>query len=118
MNYQELSRLADEYILGMTSIRGRRIKKLIIREYSDSDSVTIEVKNGKKTIVSETRNEKRICSTDGKGKYVDIMIQDPNGISMIRRFDLLHDSLKLISETRNKEIGGQEGNGISNKRDA
>jgi len=97
MNRSELSILLDEFTAGMTSIRGRRVKRLILREYDEMDTATIRADANYQAIVGENVLFEKICKSDGKGKYAIIEIVNKKlKTKEQHKYDLLHDSLKRI----------------------
>jgi hypothetical protein len=95
----ELLDLASTYIQNMTSIRGRRIRKLIAREFGTCTMVKMtEQGDGPHEFAGELENGGSIkMRTNGKGKYVEVFLLGKNGDTIeIRKYDLLKDSLPLI----------------------
>lgn len=96
-DYQEV---LNEFTNSMTSIRGRRIQKLIKREYSNLANIRlIDHSEEKVGITGEGGNLIKTCFSDGKGKYAIITTFNSESNEAVNDyFDLLHDSLKKIDK--------------------
>jgi len=80
----------------MTSIRGRRIRRLIVREFGSLERFRVEVTSDRKLkFVGESDTVGKACITNGSGKYAKIEVSILGKIES-QYFDLLHDSLKLV----------------------
>jgi hypothetical protein len=103
----KLEKYADEYIQNMTSIRGRRIRRLIIREFGQCNEVRIiETRKKINTFFGDFENGDTIkTETDGRGKKVEVCFtRNGNNKIEVRNYDLLKDSLPLIDKTYEMKI--------------
>ena len=93
-----LEALASNYTRGMTSIRGRRIHRLVMREFSSFDFVVLARTNsGEGALLGLSEGRAALCATDGKGKEVTVTTWTFPALSVSEtRFDLLKDSLPTL----------------------
>jgi hypothetical protein len=93
-----LEALASNYTRGMTSIRGRRIHRLVMREFSSFDFVVLaRTGSGKGALLGLSEGRAALCATDGKGKEVTVTTWTFPALSVSEtRFDLLKDSLPTL----------------------
>jgi hypothetical protein len=89
---ERLVEIADAYVAGMTSIRGRRVHRLILRELAAYDDVRVE--EGA-LIASSADGRGARCKTDGRGKAAAIARWGADGASETTSYDLLKDSLPI-----------------------
>ncbi len=95
---EKLERLAAEYVREMTSIRGRRVKKFILREFVQCiDASITEKKDEIASFVGVLENEDTLeIKTDGRGSNFAMYIKKEANTE-IRHFSLLKDSLPLLN---------------------
>jgi hypothetical protein len=96
----KLEKYADGYVQNMTSIRGRRIRRLIIREFGQCNEVRIiETDKETNTFFGDLENGDAIkIKTNGRSKKVEVwFIKNGSNKIEVRHYDLLKDSLPLIS---------------------
>lgn len=94
-----LSAVASEYASGMTSIRGRRVKRLLKREFAGADRVSVvETGSGTPTVIGVSASGAALCATDGRGRQASVVAW-LHGSTEAREtcFDLLKDSLPVLS---------------------
>ena len=93
-----LSSLASEYANGMTSIRGRRVQRLLKREFAGAAYVLIvEVESRGRAVLGLSESGAGFCSTDGRGKSVSVSKWLHGSMEAIEiEFDLLRDSLPVL----------------------
>ena len=94
-----LSSFASEYAKEMTSIRGRRVQRLLKREFADADYVLLaKVGSGAPAALGLSANGAALCATDGKGRQASV-VQWTHGASVAleTHFDLHKDSLPVLS---------------------
>ena len=97
-----LSSLALDYAKGMTSIRGRRVQRLLKREFAGADHVLIvQVGDGGAAVLGVSATGAAFCATDGRGRHASV-IQWLHGAAtaLETRFDLLKDSLPASATER------------------
>lgn len=93
-----LAAIADDYARGMTSIRGRRVQRLIKREFAGAARV-LPVKSGASTaaLLGVSASGAALCATDGRGKAAAIVKWRHGSTQGLEvRFDLLKDSLQML----------------------
>ena len=103
----KLEKYADEYIQNMTSIRGRRIRRLIMREFGQCSEVRIiETDKEIHTFFGDLENGDAIkIKTNGRGKKAAVcLIKNGNNKIEVRHYDLLKDSLPLIDTSYEMKI--------------
>jgi hypothetical protein len=93
-----LTALASQYTRHMTSIRGRRVHRLVKREFGGADHVLIvHVGSGASAMLGISDTGAAICTTDGTGKHAAVFKWLHDGEAAIEtRFDLLKDSLPTL----------------------
>lgn len=93
-----LSSLASEYARGMTSIRGRRVQRLLKREFAGADSVSmVQVGPGTTAVVGLSASGAALCATDGRGRQVAVVKWLHGSTQALEtHFDLLKDSLPVL----------------------
>ncbi|MEO7339174.1 MAG: hypothetical protein ABIV63_21570 [Caldimonas sp.] len=92
-----LSALAADYAKGMTSIRGRRVQRLLKREFAGADVVLIvEVASGGSAVLGLSESGAAIVATDGRGRNASVCkwLHGSTEATEVR-FDLLRDSLPV-----------------------
>jgi hypothetical protein len=98
------SRLAERalaYAAPMTSIRGRRVQRLVRREFAASDTVLAAVTaSGRPALLALGPGDAAaLLVSDGRGPEVAVIDWPGPGTSPTRRrFDLLKDSLPRLGE--------------------
>lgn len=94
-----LSSLADEYTLRMTRIRGRRVQRLLKREFAGADHLLlVQTGSGTTAVLGLSDIGAAICSTDGTGKHAGVFKWAHDATAAIEtRFDLRKDSLPALA---------------------
>jgi hypothetical protein len=94
-----LSSFASEYAKGMTSIRGRRVQRLLKREFAGADYVLLaQVGSGTAAVLGLSASGAALCATDGTGRQASVVKwshQSP--VALETNFDLYKDSLPVLS---------------------
>lgn len=96
-----LAAFASAYTEGMTSIRGRRVQRLLRREFSGAEHVLLaQLGAGGAAVLGLSFSGAALCATDGKGKHASI-VKWTHGSAMAveTRFDLHKDSFPVLSTT-------------------
>ena len=96
-----LSSLAADYAKGMTSIRGRRVQRLVEREFAGAAYVLIvEVASGGSAILGLSESGAGFVATNGRGKHASVIKWLPGSKEATEvQFDLLKDSLPVLGST-------------------
>src|SRR5436309_2889888 len=94
-----LATFASEYAKGMTSIRGRRVQRLLKREFAGAEYVLLaQVGSGTAAVLGLSTNGAAICATDGKGKQASVVKwAQGSTVALEMQFDLHKDSLPVLS---------------------
>lgn len=94
-----LSSLASEYTKGMTSIRGRRVQRLLKREFAGAEHVLlVQVGSGATAVLGLSAAGAAFCATDGRGKYASVIKWLHGSTEALEtHFDLLKDSLPALA---------------------
>ena len=94
-----LSSLASDYAKGMTSIRGRRVQRLLKREFAGAEYVlVVEVGSGTAAVLGLSPSGAAFCATDGRGKQASVVRWLHGSTEALQtHFDLLKDSLPVLS---------------------
>ena len=102
-----LSSLAADYATGMTSIRGRRVQRLLKREFAGAEYVlTLQVDSGATAVLGLSTNGAAFCATDGRGKKASVVKWLHGSTQALETyFDLLKDSLPVLG-TRSLPLAG------------
>ena len=97
-----LASLAGDYAKAMTSIRGRRVQRLLKREFGGADAVTVvQLDDGTRAVLGVSSSGAALCATDGRGKEAAVLKWLHGSDEGIEdRFDLLKDSLPLVASGR------------------
>jgi len=99
---ETLSLLAREYARDMTSIRGRRVQRLLKREFGGADWVLpARFGSGAPAVLGLSATGAALCATDGAGKQATVykwLYADDAAIES--QFDLHKDSLPVLSSQR------------------
>lgn len=94
-----LSALASAYTGNMTSIRGRRVQRLLKREFAGADFVlTAMLGSGAAAVLGLSASGAALCATDGTGKQASVfkwLHGSAEGLET--RFDLHKDSLPILA---------------------
>jgi hypothetical protein len=93
-----LSFLASDYAKGMTSIRGRRVQRLLKREFAGAEYVLIvQAGSGTTAVLGLSASGAAFCATDGRGKQVSVVKWLHGSTEALEtHFDLLKDSLPVL----------------------
>lgn len=98
MDPDTLSWLASEYAKNMTSIRGRRVQRLLKREFAGAEFVLLaQVGSADAAVLGLSPGGAAICATDGTGKQASV-VKWTHGSAMAleTHFDLHKDSLPVL----------------------
>ena len=93
-----LSALAAEYAKGMTSIRGRRVQRLLNREFAGAEYVLIvELASGGSAVLGLSESGAGFVATDGRGRHASVSkwLHGSKEATEVQ-FDLLKDSLPVL----------------------
>ena len=96
-----LASIASRYTQRMTSIRGRRVQRLLKREFGGADHVLIVQAGSVATaVLGLSDTGAAICTTDGRGRHASVFkwLHDAD-TAVETRFDLLKDSLPTLAST-------------------
>jgi hypothetical protein len=99
---QALDTIACTYVGAMTSIRGRRVHRLLMREFSRFDHVLPAIaEDGAAALLALADDgSAAACRTDGRGAAVDVVeCAHLQGATVTTAYDLTKDSLPLVSCT-------------------
>ena len=98
---EALAALAARYVSEMTSIRGRRVQRLLMREFGGAEYALIgRTGAGAQCLVGLSSTGAAICITEGKGKYAAVQSWAHGGSQATEcRFDLHKDSLPLLASS-------------------
>ena len=90
-----LSSLASDYAKGMTSIRGRRVQRLLKREFAGAEYVVVvQAGSGTPAVLGLSASGAAFCATDGRGKQASVVKWLHGSTQALEtHFDLLKDSL-------------------------
>ena len=95
---EALSSLAADYAKGMTSIRGRRVQRLLKREFVGAEYVlVVEVASRGSAVLGLSEGGAGFVATDGKGKQASVVkwLHGSKEATEVQ-FDLLKDSLPVL----------------------
>jgi len=93
-----LAAVASEYAAGMTSIRGRRVQRLLKREFAGAECVLL-VHGGAGTaaVLGLSPSGAAVCATDGRGKDARVVKWSHGSVEGLETwFDLHKDSLPVL----------------------
>jgi hypothetical protein len=99
---EALASIARVYVQPMTSIRGRRVVRLLAREFSRFDHVlAVVTEDGSAALLAlSVDGRAAICCTDGRGASADIVeVCRLHEATVTTSYDLLKDSLPIVSWT-------------------
>jgi hypothetical protein len=97
---ETLEDVARDYVELMTSIRGRRVRRLIVREFANFDHVipTTTEENAPVLIALRADGRFAVCGTDGRGPTVEVSASRSIEEAMVTTsYDLAKDSLPIVS---------------------
>jgi hypothetical protein len=97
-----LKTTAQTYVAKMTSIRGRRVHRLLMREFSRFAHVLpVTAEDGTPALFAVDENGSlSVCRTDGRGAAVAVAHWARlEGATITISYDLLKDSLPVVSWT-------------------
>ena len=94
-----LSSFASEYAKGMTSIRGRRVQRLLKREFAGAEYVLLaQVGSGAAAVLGLSASGAALCATDGTGRQASVVKwSHESPVALETNFDLYKDSLPVLS---------------------
>lgn len=94
-----LSSFASEYVREMTSIRGRRVHRLLMREFAGARHVlSAQTGSGAAAVLGLSPSGAALCATDGKGKQATVLKWSHGSTVAIQtHFDLHKDSLPVLA---------------------
>lgn len=95
---EALASLASRYAQGMTSIRGRRVQRLLKREFAGAEQVlVVTIEAGAQAVLGLSDVGAALCTTDGRGPHASLFKWRHGSAQAIEtRFDLLKDSLPAL----------------------
>ena len=97
INPDALSSLAAEYAKGMTSIRGRRVQRLLKREFAGAEYVFLVRNSAAIAVLGVSASGAALCQTDGTGKHASVVKWLHGSANALEaHFDLLKDSLPVL----------------------
>lgn len=106
-----LSDLAAGYAKGMTSIRGRRVQRLLKREFAGADFVaTLVAADGQSAVLGVSASGAALCASDGRGPHACVVRwRHAASEALVTRFDLRRDSLPAAGSEAVpiRRLGGQ-----------
>jgi hypothetical protein len=97
-----LEKTVREYVAKMTSIRGRRVHRLLMREFSRFDHVLpVTAQDGTPALFAVAKDGSvSVCRTDGRGAAAAVAEWARlDGATITISYDLLKDSLPIESWT-------------------
>lgn len=102
-----LSFLASDYAKGMTSIRGRRVQRLLKREFAGAEYVLmVQLASGATAVLGLSASGAAFCATDGRGKQASVVKWLHGATRALEtHFDLLKDSLPVL-DTKTSLLAG------------
>jgi hypothetical protein len=99
---ETLSSLARDYAKDMTSIRGRRVQRLLKREFCGADCVLpVRLGSGAPAVLGLSATGAALCATDGTGRQATVykwLHSEEEALQS--QFDLHKDSLPALSSER------------------
>lgn len=103
-----LDAIARDYTAGMTSIRGRRVHRLLMREFAPFDAVNrVVAPDGTVTLMAGADDGSvALCQTDGRGHEATIARRRrPGGAIATTSYDLPKDALPQLPATAVSKVG-------------
>lgn len=98
----KLGQIARAYVRAMTSIRGRRVHRLLMREFSSFDCVLpANTEDGTPALLALSESGRLgLCLTNGKGAEVSVTeCASLQEATLTTSYDFLKDSLPVVSWT-------------------
>jgi len=97
-----LSSFARDYAKDMTSIRGRRVQRLLMREFGGADCVLqARFGSGEAAVLGLSATGAALCATDGTGKQATVYKWlYAEEVAIRSHYDLHKDSLPELSRER------------------
>jgi hypothetical protein len=97
-----LSSLASEYAKGMTSIRGRRVQRLLRREFAGADLVLqVPMGSGAMAVLGLSASGAAVCATDGTGRHAAVLKWSHGStVALETQFHLYKDSLPVLGSSK------------------
>jgi len=94
-----LSSLAARYAKGMTSIRGRRVQRLLKREFAGATCVVVvTVRSRGDAVLGLSESGAGFVATDGRGRHASVIKWlHGSGEATEVQFDLFKDSLPALA---------------------
>ena len=100
-----LATVAAEFARTMTSIRGRRVQRLVKREFAGADEVFITPAAGanRMAVLGVSPSGAAWCDTDGTGRHASVVKwRHGSNEALETQFDLLKDSLPVLQSRWSK----------------
>lgn len=93
-----LSSFASQYAKDMTSIRGRRVQRLLKREFAGAEYVlAAQLGSGAAAVLGLSESGAALCATDGRGKHASVVKWAHGSTAALEmHFDLHKDSLPVL----------------------
>ena len=102
----DLSSLASAYARRMTRIRGRRVQRLLKREFAGAQCVVVVPLGDSPAVLGLSASGAALCATDGRGKLARIVKWHHGSANALETgYDLLRDSLPIVG-SRSLPLGG------------
>lgn len=94
-----LSALAVDYTRRLTSVRGRRVQRLLKREFAGADHVILlQSASGNRAVLGFSASGAALCATDGRGKLASVFKWLHGSAEAVdTQFDLMKDSLPVLA---------------------
>ena len=110
---ETLASLAAACASGMTSIRGRRVQRLVRREFAGADEVRLlQGEAGPATVLGLSASGAAICATDGRGRQACVLMWRHGSEQAVEiAFDLLKDSLPVLAR-RTRPLAAAAGDAV------
>ncbi|GAA1028429.1 hypothetical protein [Amycolatopsis albidoflavus] len=102
MDPERLDAVARAYTASMTSIRGRRVHRLVLRWLAGYDHVlpTVTADGAPALLALSSDGRAAFCHSDGRGPSADVVTCGPTpGVTVTSAHDLTKDSLPVLSWT-------------------
>ncbi len=95
---QALSLFASQYAKGMTSIRGRRVQRLLKREFAGAEYLLLaRLGSGAPAVLGLSASGAALCATDGTGRQAPVVKWlHGSALALETNFDLHKDSLPAL----------------------
>ena len=96
-----LSTIARDYAQGMASIRGRRVRRLLEREFAGAECVVAaELADGRQAVLGLSESGAAMCATDGTGPHAPVVKWlHGSDTAFESQYDLQKDSLPVLCST-------------------